>query len=46
VSDEERDPTDAEIAKRRDDVVRRMLATPPRPKPPTPAQAKRARKAT
>lgn len=34
------DKDDAEIARRRDEVVKRMLATPPQPKP-SPAKRKK-----
>jgi hypothetical protein len=37
--------TDAEIAKRRDEVVRRMANTPPQPKAKTPDLPKRKKKA-
>ncbi len=30
------EPTEAEAARRRDEVVKRMLATPPQPKKPKP----------
>jgi len=37
--------TDAEIAKRRDEVIRRMANTPPQPKATTPHRPKKKKKA-
>jgi hypothetical protein len=40
-SDQTIDPTD--IAKRRDEIVKRMIATPPQPRPTKPEGSKRGR---
>jgi hypothetical protein len=37
--------TDAEIAKRRDEVIRRMANTPPQPKTTIPVRSKKKKKA-
>lgn len=46
--DQEQEYTPEEAAQRRDDIVRRMIATPPQPKPkPTPTSKRgRPKKAT
>jgi hypothetical protein len=37
--------TDAETARRRDEVIRRMVNTPPQPKAPSPRPSKKKKKA-
>jgi len=43
VSDDQDEYSPEEAARRRDEVVKRMLATPPQPKPKPPTGAKRGR---